>query len=181
MVQAKSYPEQHLTITNKRQVNPEPVDIERINHEKKIIAEAYKVWNDHDPVIPFSSPFSASAAIAHSSKFGLKRYFNGEPRAPHSGLDFAAPKNMKVMALGKGEVILTGDFFFNGQSVFVHHGQGVVSFYCHLNEILVMQGERINAQQPIGKVGSTGRSTGPHLHLGIYFSGVAVDPEPLIA
>lgn len=177
---AMSYPEQRLTIVNSRQVNPNPDDLERIAQEKKITNALYQVWNEAEPTLPFRSPFPDQHAPI-SSLFGLKRFFNNQPRSPHSGLDFAVARGTPIRPIADGEVVNTGDYFFNGNSVFVHHGQGVMSFYCHLEQINTQAGAMVDGNSILGTVGATGRVTAPHLHLGVYFSGVAVDPEPLIA
>lgn len=172
-VRAKKYPQQRLTIKNQRMVEPNAEDIVQINAEKSITAKARYSW-DEDPVMSnFSRPINGKII----SKYGLQRFFNNQPRAPHSGIDVPAPTGAPVKAVEAGKVILTGKFYFNGNSVFISHGQGVISFYCHLNEIDVMDGELVDKNTIIGKVGATGRVTGPHLHFSLYFNGVAVDPE----
>ena len=111
--------------------------------------------------------------------YGKRYILNGKPRSPHRGLDFRAPQGTEVRALAEGTVALAGDHYYAGKSVYLDHGGGVISFYMHLSEIVVREGDRISRGQTVGKSGATGRSTGPHLHLGLCLQGKLVDPSPL--
>ncbi len=167
------YPEQRLTIGNKRQVDPTAEDLERIAGDRREINRAFRSWNRE----PVDTAFHLPAIGPRSSAFGLRRFFNEQPRSPHSGVDIAAPDKSAVVAPAAGVVVATGDYFFNGNTVLIHHGQGLVTMYCHLSEIDVQDGERLDAGDPIGKIGQTGRVTGPHLHWSLSLNQVRVNPE----
>ncbi len=167
------YPEQRLTIGNKRQVDPTAEDLERIAGDRREINRAFRSW-DREPV---DTDFYLPAIGPRSSAFGLKRFFNEQPRSPHSGVDIAAPDKSDVVAPAAGVVVATGDYFFNGNTVLIHHGQGLVTMYCHMSEIDVQDGDRLDAGDLIGKIGQTGRVTGPHLHWSLSLNQVRVNPE----
>ena len=170
----KHYEEQHITIKDKRKVNPEKRDMERIGRESKAIKSALRHWSDNDAItLEFLKPVDGP----YSSPFGLRRYFNEQPRKPHSGLDIAAPEGTPIKAPASGTVIDTGDYFFNGNTVFIDHGQGLVTMYCHLSRIDVTPGQAVTTGEAIGLVGMTGRVTGPHLHWGVSLNDARVDPK----
>ncbi|HHH35509.1 MAG TPA: M23 family metallopeptidase [Gammaproteobacteria bacterium] len=172
-VRAKTYPEQHITLKDKRKVTPGARELARIRREKKRIAAALRSWRDGPaPRLPLLRPVTGR----ESSAFGLRRFFNGKPRKPHSGLDIAAPRGTPVRAPADGVVVDVGDYFFNGNSIFIDHGQGLVTMYCHLDRIAVKKGQTVRRGEVIGKVGATGRATGPHLHWGVSLNDARVDP-----
>ena len=172
-IASKEYATQYLTIENKRQVNPTPEDMLRINQEKKLIQAAKAEWTDTDQV---ALDLILPARGVYSSPFGLRRYFNNQPRSPHSGLDIAAEVGTPVAAAADGHVVNTGDYFFNGKTVFIEHGQGIITMYCHMNSIVVTQGQRVHQGETIGTVGKTGRVTGAHLHWSVILNKTMVDP-----
>ena len=113
--------------------------------------------------------------------FGSRRIINGQPRAPHGGTDYAAPRGTPVVSVNDGRVALVAEHFFPGRLVVVDHGLGLHTLYFHLDETRVEPGERVVRGQPLGTVGSTGRATGPHLHFGIQVGSARVDPDRLLA
>ena len=172
-VQSKEYAAQHLTLKNKRMVEPTEEDLARITREQAIILQAFSAWTDETiPSLRCLLPVHGSV----SSVFGLRRFFNNEPRQPHSGIDIAAPVGAPVVAPLAGTVIQTGEYFFNGKTVFLDHGQGLVSMFNHLSRIAVENGARVSQGQKIGEVGMSGRVTGPHLHWTVSLNNSRVDP-----
>lgn len=172
-VQPKDYPAQRLTLKNKGQVNLSPADEARATREIAEILELKRHWRASPHV---DTAFIQPATGRLAGRFGLRRFFNGEARAPHSGLDVAAPRGAPVRTASGGKVLAVADYFFNGQTVFVDHGQGLISLYCHLDSISVRPGQWLEKGAPVGTVGSTGRSTGPHLHWTLVLNGTNVDP-----
>ncbi len=173
MVRDKRYATQSLQVPP-AQVNPAPADLERINREIVIIDDALRHWIDEQPE---SLRLAQPVPGIRSSSFGLRRVFNGESRRPHSGMDIAAPAGTPVRVPIAGTVIDAGEFYFNGNTVFVDHGRGLISMYCHLSAIDVKPGQHVAAGATIGAVGMTGRATGPHLHWGLSLNHTWVDPE----
>ena len=177
-IEPMSYPVQRLKIRNKRMVNPLKRDLERIGRERREIRAALDNWRDAGPpALTLQRPVEGRV----SSPFGLRRFFNDQPRKPHSGLDIAAAAGTPVQAPGPGLVTATGSYFFNGNTVFIDHGQGLVSMYCHLEEIRVRPGQAVETGDVIGTVGATGRVTGAHLHWSVSLNGAMVDPRLFLA
>ena len=173
-VKNKDYEEQRLTIKNKRKVNPYKRDMDRIIRERDEMNLVFRSFNDaKQPAVDFVLP--AEGPI--SSPFGLKRFFNDQPRNPHSGLDIAAPSGAAILAPAAGTVTALGNYFFNGNTVLLDHGQGLISMYCHMSEIDVAIGDTLTPGDMIGKVGQTGRVTGPHLHWSVSLNNARVDPN----
>lgn len=172
-VSPREYATQHLTISNKRQVNPNAQDMERITAERVRINKALASWSDNDPM---NRAFIAPVNGERTSSFGLRRFFNGEPRNPHSGMDIDGNEGDPIVSPAAGTVVETGDFFFNGNTVFVDHGQGLVTMYCHLSRIDVTPGQLVQGGDTLGLVGSTGRVTGPHLHWSVSLNQAMVNP-----
>lgn len=173
----RTYREQRLTVKNQSYVTPGQQQLERIGAERKIIDAAL---NRFRAVTSDGIELAAPVNGPRSSSFGLRRFFNEQPRAPHKGMDIAAAEGEPIVAPRGGVVSATGDFFFNGNTVIVDHGQGFVTMYCHLSEIAVEDGQALTTGELLGRVGATGRVTGPHLHFGTYLNGTAVDPAILL-
>ncbi|MCG8369716.1 MAG: peptidoglycan DD-metalloendopeptidase family protein [Proteobacteria bacterium] len=171
------YAEQRLTIRNRSYVTPDQAQLDRIGRERKIIDAALNNFRD----VPVDGiDLAAPVEGRRSSSFGLRRFFNDQPRSPHKGMDIAAASGTPIVAPRAGIVTATGNYFFNGNTVIVDHGQGFVTMYCHLSEIGVEEGQDVARGGPLGTVGATGRVTGPHLHFGTYLNGTAVDPSILL-
>jgi len=170
----KQYEVQRITIKDERKVNPLPLDMKRINRESRVIQQAKASWtnSDHIPLVldwPVRGPLS--------STFGLRRIFNNQPRNPHVGLDIAVAQGTPIKAAAAGRVAVTGNFFFNGNTVFIDHGQGLITMYCHMDRIDVHPGQEVNRDEFIGLAGQTGRATGPHLHWSVIMNKTMVDPS----
>ena len=173
-IHPKRYPEQRLRLENKRHVNPNPEDEARITREEALIKPAWKAWPEGFlPSLVLRQPTPG----ALTASFGMRRILNGEARAPHPGLDIKAPQGQAVRAPAAGVVVLTGNFFFAGNAVFLAHGEGMVSLLCHLSKISVKQGQVLKAGDLLGEVGATGRATGPHLHWSLSLNNARVDPK----
>jgi len=171
-VKYKKYEEQHLTIKNKRKVNPNKDDSKRIAAESIRKKKAKKQFSEITPDVDFIWPVTGRI----SSIFGLRRFFNEQERSPHNGLDIAAAEGTPVKAAATGTVIDAGDFFFSGNMIYLDHGQGIISLYAHLSEISVKPGDVVKQGDIIGKVGQTGRVTGPHLHFAVLANQTLIDP-----
>ena len=172
-VVGKAYEAQYLTIKNKRQVNPNKEDMLRITRERKLISKAKINWREIDNVpLRFIKP----AKGPFSSSFGLRRFFNNQPRNPHSGLDIAAETGTPIVAPAAGIVTNAGDYFFNGKTVFLDHGQGLITMYCHMENISVEEGDIVDVNDLLGTIGSTGRVTGAHLHWSVILNNTTVEP-----
>ena len=175
-VHEHAYREQRLNV-DRKYVELSKESLERIGRERKVIDAALNRFTEM-PVqrIRMLAPVDGR----RSSSFGLRRFFNDEPRAPHKGMDIAAVEGTPIQTPLPGVVAATGDYYFNGQTVILDHGQGLISLYCHLSEIGVAEGDQLSPGDILGKVGKTGRVTGAHLHFGTYLNGTAVDPAILL-
>lgn len=174
----KEYETRHITIKNKRMVSPKKEDIERHYKEKPLIIAALKTWSENNQV---QSDFIHPVDGRFSSIFGLRRIYNNQKRIRrHTGLDIAAPTGTNIISPARGTVIRTGSYFFTGNTVFIDHGQGLITMYCHLNKTDVRAGQKLAQGQKIGTVGMTGRVSGPHLHWVVSLNNTKVDPKLFI-
>jgi murein DD-endopeptidase MepM/ murein hydrolase activator NlpD len=177
-VAPREFPVQRLTL-------PTPmVDLDP-ETERRAVAEGQTLRTLYQTVTaerlwrgPFERPVASDEP---GSGFGSRRIINGQPRAPHGGTDYAAPRGTPVVSVSGGRVALVGDYFFQGRFVVVDHGLGLYTVYFHLDETRVEIGQRVVRGQLLGTVGSTGRATGPHLHFGVQVGPARVDPERLLA
>lgn len=168
----KTYPEQRIKMKLKKYVSPDKEQLARIKKEKKHMVKLFKVWRDTDVAVELSWPVDGPL----SSPFGLRRFFNDQPRNPHSGIDIAAPEGTDIVLPSDGMIIDTGNYYFNGNTVFVDHGQGMISMFNHMSKITAKTGETLKRGDKIGEIGSTGRVTGPHLHWSLSLNEARVDP-----
>jgi len=170
------YPEQHLNVERKM-VHLSQEQLDRHYREK---ARVKAVMDAASTERYWRCPFKRPVQGGMTSAFGLRRFFNGEPRKPHSGVDLRAAEGAPIEAFASGIVALAEEHYFAGNAVYIDHGQGVVSMYCHLSKINVQEGRFVSKGDVIGLAGSTGRVTGPHLHFGVSILGQMVDPLALL-
>ena len=174
-VSHKERPLEQLTLP-KNMVSPDAESLARIDRESKQLKEIFAVRSPR-----FWTQFERPVNEEVSSVFGKRRLMNGEPKSPHSGTDFRSPVGTPVRSISNGRVVMVADLFYTGQTVVVDHGEGLFSLYAHLSEVLVDQGYELLVGDVLGKVGSTGRSTGAHLHLTVRLLSERIDPLALLA
>lgn len=171
-IEGATYSEQHLKVAPGK-VDLSARDQARYERERDHLKRVVATLSEPAPTrLRMRQPTDGR----RSSSFGLRRIFNGQPRSPHGGMDIAAPTGTPVLAAAAGRVIDRGDYFFNGQTVWLDHGGGLLTMYCHLHTIAVQPDDTVAAGQPIATVGASGRVTGPHLHWSVSLNRTMVDP-----
>jgi murein DD-endopeptidase MepM/ murein hydrolase activator NlpD len=176
-VSAYPYPEQRIDLEDDTRVRLSDAALERSRRESARIAELWPSERPRRFELPLSPPLEK---MPSGGRFGSRRIFNGEPRSPHTGSDYSAPAGAAVLAVAAGRVRLAEEHFFAGNSVFIDHGDGLISMYFHLRDILVAVGDEVGRGEKIGRVGATGRASGAHLHFGLRWHGARIDPELLL-
>jgi murein DD-endopeptidase MepM/ murein hydrolase activator NlpD len=172
-VSAGHFAVEKLTLPE-RYVEPNAADLERANRERARLREIFatvtaeRLWNGRFR-LPLDGDF-------HGTNFGRRRVLNGEPGSPHTGADFPAPAGTRVHAAQRGRVVLAEELFFSGNTVVIDHGLGVYTLYGHMESLAVHQGDAVDEGAVLGRVGSTGRATGPHLHWGLTVNQARVNP-----
>lgn len=172
----KSYPTQYITLNNKKKkyIKPKPKQTQRIIKERKILQNARINFSEQQNA---KNLFLPPATGVITGVFGSRRFYNNQPRRPHTGIDYALPIGTPIIAPANGKVILTGHFFFNGKAIFLDHGQGLISAFIHLNAIPLSQGDEVKQGDIIAYSGQTGRATGPHLHWSLYLNQTVINPS----
>jgi biotin carboxyl carrier protein len=178
-VEPYAYETEEIDLGDIPQANPSPKDLKRDAREQALLN---KVWKRKEGPAKFTLPLGAPASpLPEGKAFGAKRVFNGKPAAqPHTGADYATPAGTPVLAVADGTVVVAQDLFFPGNAVFIDHGDGLISMSFHLSEIKVEAGQQVKKGHTIGLVGTTGRSTGPHLFFGVRWHGARIDPQFLL-
>ena len=176
LVVAREFPEERLSVP-RIYTQPDPRTMLRIEREQRLLAA---LWGKSVARRYWQGPFLAPTDGPAGSPFGLRRYFDGEPRSPHAGIDFRAPEGAAVHAANRGRVVLARDLFFTGNTVVLDHGCGLFTLYVHLSRMGARAGALVDKGQEIGKVGMTGRATGPHLHFAARVGEARIDPATLL-
>ncbi len=178
-IKQHAYKEQHITLKGKKKkyVNPNNAHMERIKKERLALSKPRKTFSTE---ALSKGLFKRPVDGVTTGDFGLKRFYNGQARRPHTGLDYAGDIGTPVKAPANGKVILTGNYFFNGNAIFLDHGRGLISVYIHLDKILVKPGQFVSQGEIMGTIGKTGRATGPHLHWGVYLNRTVINPNILM-
>jgi len=174
-----SYGTEEIDLPDIPQANPSPEDLKRNSREQALLG---KVWQRKEGPAQFTLPLGAPVTpLPEGKAFGAKRIFNAKPASqPHTGGDYATPAGSPVLAAADGTVVVAQDLFFPGNAVFIDHGNGLVTMYFHLAEIAVKAGQVVTKGHTLGTVGSTGRSTGPHLFFAVRWHNARVDPRFLL-
>jgi murein DD-endopeptidase MepM/ murein hydrolase activator NlpD len=173
-VKPKRYPVQHVTLKDNAMIEPPPEVMARIERESAHLKTVRSQWRETSTT---NAMFTLPAQGRLSGRFGGSRVFNGKPRAPHAGLDVAVMTGTPVLAPGDGVVLGTGDYYFCGKTMFIDHGNGLLSLFCHLSEHTAKVGDSVKKGEAVARSGATGRASGPHLHWSVYLNGVSVEPE----
>ena len=174
------YAQEHITLTKDKAqyVDISENDLKKYNQQKIKIEKSLNTYTKLKiSNLEFSSPVKNGKV---SQNFGKRRFFNNEPRSPHSGIDIKAPKKTPVYAINSGKVALVLKHYFSGNVIFINHGESLVSMYAHLNSVNVKIGQNVKKGEMIGRVGSTGRATGPHLHFSMYLNANPINPNYFI-
>jgi murein DD-endopeptidase MepM/ murein hydrolase activator NlpD len=176
MVRPRRFPTRTLKV-DEAFVNPPPGVSGRIAREARELEE---LWRHSSRASRWSDGFLRPVPNPANSRFGTRSIYNGQPRSQHSGADFLSPAGTPVQAPNAARVVLARDLYFLGQAVVLDHGQGLFSILAHLSAIDVHEGDNVEAGQIVGRVGATGRVTGPHLHWAVRLAGARVDPLALV-
>ena len=170
------YPSIALKVPEKF-IAPDPEILARVEKEREVKNRVFETISSERQ---WTSGFTEPVASTASDGFGTQRKFNGVLKSTHHGLDYHAHTGTKVSAIATGKILLARELFYEGGCVIIDHGQGLLTLYMHLSEIKVKEGETVSRGQPIALSGASGRATGPHLHLGVRWQGIYVDPRTLL-
>ncbi|MEA1915926.1 MAG: M23 family metallopeptidase [Campylobacterota bacterium] len=175
-VQIKSYDykKQYIKLKTSKHVNLSSKNLSRYQKERKKSLNALGLFSEKKfDTLNMMMPLH----VELKDDFGKRRYFNNQPRKPHSGVDLAAKSGTKIYAPLSAKVVISEEFFFNGNTIYLDHGLGLVTVYAHLSKLNVKNGDMVKKGDVIGLVGKTGRVTGSHLHWGVALNGSMVNPK----
>jgi murein DD-endopeptidase MepM/ murein hydrolase activator NlpD len=175
-VSKKDFPVQRLTLPSSM-VFLSSKNLARVKREKTAVD---RLWDLSSMEKKWKRTFIIPVRGKVLSPFGVRRFINNTPRSPHTGIDLKAKAGTPVLASSHGTVAMVSELFFAGKAVFLDHGMGIITMYFHLAEITVNEGEKVTRGQVLGRVGQTGRASGPHLHWGVRIRGSRVDPLSLV-
>lgn len=174
-VRNKDFQTQYIAVS-KKYTTPSKIDLLRIKKERGLLISSKKKWIDINPELKFIHPVKGTV----TGVYGTRRFYNKQEGKAHNGLDIAAKKGTTIMAPSAGSVLLTGNYFYNGKFVFLDHGRGLKSIFIHMDKINVSKGQIIKKGEKIGEVGSTGKSTGAHLHWSLILNGIYINPKAFL-
>jgi murein DD-endopeptidase MepM/ murein hydrolase activator NlpD len=179
IVEARDYGTEEVNLPDIPQANPSPADLRRDEHDRAVLA---RLWTRRDGPPLFTLPLGEPVRpISAGKSFGVKRIYNGkQAEQAHMGLDYDSPVDSPIVAVGDGTVVFAQEMFFEGNAVFIDHGDGLVSMYFHLHDIKVGTGQHVRRGETLGREGSTGRATGPHLWFGVRWHDARIDPHFLL-
>jgi murein DD-endopeptidase MepM/ murein hydrolase activator NlpD len=175
-IEPRSYGTQSIELPDIPQANPSPDDLRRNERDRILFA---KIFSRREGPPMFMLPLGKPAnPLPEGKSFGVDRIFNGKPAIqPHMGSDYPVPAGAPVLAVADGTVVLAEDLFYPGNAVFIDHGDGLMTMYFHLSQIDVQAGQEVSKGDRLGQVGTTGRSTGPHLFFGVRWHNARIDPK----
>jgi murein DD-endopeptidase MepM/ murein hydrolase activator NlpD len=176
LIEPKNFSQRRFRIQESL-IAPPPQELERVRREQELLQDIY---NCITPEWLGTGSFIAPLDQEPASNFGQRRIYNKRPPSLHAGVDIGAPWGTPIRAANSGKVVLASSLYFSGKTVIIEHGQGVFSIYCHMSKFLVKRGDQVKKGGRIGRVGSTGRSTGPHLHWAVKIYESRVDPFALV-
>jgi len=177
-VTKKSYKKEYIKLKTNKRVTLSKENLQRFKKEK---AKSTKVLKSFNKTLSSNLEFISPLNGRISSTYGKRRYYNNKPKSPHKGIDIATKRGTSIVASESGVVKIAQEFFFNGNTIYLDHGEGVITMYAHMKGFEVGEGDFVEKGEVIGYVGTTGRSTGPHLHFGIMLNAKAVDPGIFVA
>ena len=178
-VEPNDYGTEEITLPDIPQAKPSREDLRRDAADQRLLS---RIWARKEGPAQFTLPLGEPVRpMSVGKSFGVKRVYNGKlAEQAHMGADYDSPVGSPILAVADGTVVLAKEMFFEGNSVFIDHGDGLISMYFHLSELKVETGQEVKRGQTLGREGSTGRATGPHLWFGVRWHDARIDPKFLL-